>query len=91
LRNDSLIINSQYVQEPTNFLDKGHIPRYEMRNMATHIVNTNSLFVLGDDRYNSFDSRNYGDVSMELIVGKLLYIYWSNTLSQIGHSLKMLK
>ena len=42
-----------------------------------YVFNTNSYFVLGDYRTNSIDSRYFGFVPRELIVGRALIVYFS--------------
>ena len=42
-------------------------------------VPTDSLFVLGDNRNNSSDSHNWGEVPMELVIGKAIFVYWPPT------------
>jgi len=46
-------------------------------NYGPHVVGPNSLFMMGDNRDNSQDSRYWGDMPMKNIVGKALVIYWS--------------
>jgi len=41
------------------------------------IVGPDSLFVLGDNRRNSFDSRYWGCLSADAVIGTPLFIYWS--------------
>lgn len=41
------------------------------------IIGPDSLFVLGDNRRNSFDSRYWGSASANDVVGSPLFIYWS--------------
>lgn len=41
------------------------------------VVPPNSYFVLGDNRHNSQDSRFWGFVPRDLIIGRAMFVYWS--------------
>jgi signal peptidase I len=41
------------------------------------IIPPNSYFVMGDDRDNSLDSRAWGFVPRDLIIGRAMFVYWS--------------
>ena len=47
-----------------------------------------SLFVIGDNLDNSYDSRFFGFVTLDELRGKPLFIYWSHNLSRIGCKLQ---
>lgn len=44
----------------------------------------NYFFMMGDNRHNSMDSRYWGFLPQELIIGKALYLYWGQTSDRIG-------
>ncbi|HTQ50635.1 MAG TPA: signal peptidase I [Candidatus Acidoferrales bacterium] len=42
-------------------------------------VETNHLFVMGDNTFNSYDSRYWGDFSSDHVIGKSFFVYWPIT------------
>ncbi len=55
----------------------------DMRNWGPILVPPDSVFLLGDNRDESFDSRFYGAVGMDRVRGKPLTIYFSISASSI--------
>lgn len=75
LRNGQLFINSKVVTEPYAVHRGSLYSPYEQ--MAPIVVPQGKLFVMGDNRDNSSDSREWGFVPMENVIGEPLFVYWS--------------
>lgn len=63
VRVNGLLLNEPYIMAE---------PRYE----SALTVPQGSLFVLGDNRNDSSDSHTWGEVPLENVVGKALFVYW---------------
>jgi signal peptidase I len=73
--------NVYYSKETIDAISKGqHLSRrgYEFGVAGKPmIVPPNSFFVMGDSRDNSEDSRYWGFVPRDVIVGRAMFVYWS--------------
>jgi signal peptidase I len=58
----------------------------ECRQRQQYVVPEGHVFVMGDNRYNSSDSRKWGPVPVENIKGEALFIWWSQKPSEQGGS-----
>lgn len=75
-----------YIQHVDNEVrPKGNDPR---DNFEPFTVPRDKVFVMGDNRDQSYDSRYWGYVDKNQIRGKALYIYWSKQTNRIGKEIK---
>lgn len=91
IRDRRLFVNDKPVEEPwvvhgsSYPMPKDKSPR---DNYGPTVIPSGCVFVLGDNRDHSLDSRFWGFVQCNKIVGKALYIYWSDDRRRIGLDLK---
>jgi len=72
--NNRISINGKRYSDPYSiYRDNGR----ENKNLGPFVVPEESLFVMGDNRDHSYDSRYWGFVPMESVKGKAMIIYWS--------------
>ena len=75
IRNGVLYVNSQPVLEPYAV---HHAPVHSPEeSWGPTVVPEGKLFVMGDNRDNSSDSRDWGFVPVSNVIGEPLFVYWS--------------
>ena len=73
--------NVYYNEQTMALSQQGRLPQEPHREFGvpgkTVVVPPNQFFVMGDSRDNSEDSRYWGFVPRELIIGRAMFVYWS--------------
>jgi signal peptidase I len=95
-RGDKKFIDSKNINQWKVFIEReGHRVRIGIDNsilidgkeVDSYTVEKNYYFMLGDNRDDSFDSRYWGFLSENDIIGKAVLIYWSWNQNQSSNSL----
>ena len=68
-RDEPFALHTQWSEEPAAMSPRD--------NLAPHQVPPRNLFMMGDNRENSADSRFWGYLPMDLVKGRALFIYFS--------------
>ncbi|HUS20269.1 MAG TPA: signal peptidase I [Terriglobales bacterium] len=76
IRDDVLYVNDTPVREPFAQYERRPWRRHP-ENMRARVVPLGHLFVLGDNRDNSDDSRYWGTVPVRNVIGEPLMVFWS--------------
>ena len=71
IKDSVLYVNDREVEEP--YIDHAAIDAYYSK---TYTVPGDSVFLLGDNRGNSIDSRDYGAVPSDALLGRVLFRLW---------------
>ncbi len=74
LRNDVVYVNGAAQKEPYKTL-RGF--GGQMSNFGPVVVPEGNIFMMGDNRHNSYDSRAWGALDMHYIKGKAMVMYFS--------------
>ncbi|MGL1930521.1 MAG: signal peptidase I [Desulfotalea sp.] len=80
IKNKVIYLNDQKMNDPNGYLSdsplypKGENPR---DNLGPIIVPEHKIFVMGDNRDNSYDSRFWGFVDQTAVRGEAFILYWS--------------
>ena len=70
IRNGNVFVNDKALEEPYTLDDPRGIT------MIEQVMGSEEYFVLGDNRLQSNDSKNWGPVPLENIIGKVWVSYW---------------
>lgn len=77
IKNKKVYINNEVLNEPYTFFKDSEVLNSYRDNFPEYLIPSNQYFCMGDNRDNSFDSRFWGPVHKDLIIGKPWRIYWS--------------
>jgi signal peptidase I len=87
IKNGTIYINNNPLAEP--YLLPQQVQQSYSTTMESRIIPPDELFVLGDNRDNSKDSRYWGNVPLANVIGKVTYIWLSTKeLNRIGSVVK---
>jgi signal peptidase I len=87
IKDKKIYINNQPMDDPHGtFTDQRIIPEMEQPrdNIGPLVIPPHMIFVMGDNRDESYDSRFWGFVDQKQILGQAFIIYWSWDRTEFG-------
>ena len=77
LRDGSVFVNGVQLNEPYVYQDNGHAqPTEDLAGVGRWFIPQGELFLMGDHRGNSADSREFGPVDLDQVIGRASLRYW---------------
>jgi len=68
---NGIVLNEKYISDKTNLWDNGFV-----KDNVPIIIPDEEVFVMGDNRPRSSDSREFGPIPIETIIGQVFYRYF---------------
>ncbi|MBI4829326.1 MAG: signal peptidase I [Nitrospinae bacterium] len=94
IENNTVYIDGVPLAEPYAVFERNPYNPHPLQNFGPYLIPDDGYFVMGDNRNNSGDSRFFGPVPKERIIGKAFLIHWSSEdsplhvrWSRLGHLL----
>ena len=87
IRRGRVFINGEPFDDPAGFAGDSiaaRTPASPPEDFGPHVVAAGHVFVLGDNRNNSEDSRTVGDVALSALRGRVILVYWSRDPASAG-------
>jgi signal peptidase I len=88
MREGLLYVNGTKETEPSTVKHKIPVHPAIREPFGPFIVPEGNYFVLGDNRDDSYDSRFWGTVPHELLLGKAIVVYYSPDLTRVGLTIR---
>lgn len=76
LPGETIEIKDGHVYINGQMLTESYLEQLTYGNTGPHVIEPDSIFVLGDNRGASNDSRSFGEVQISSIVGRAWFRYW---------------
>ena len=89
VRNKVVYVDGERLPDPpfSKYVDARILPARDPRdNLSPRTISAGSIFVMGDNRDNSRDSRHWGALSVDRLLGRGLFVYWSSEPDLAGQS-----
>lgn len=83
--NGDTVTESYAIHTDNAILKSKTVPR---DNIGTVNVPAHNIFVMGDNRDHSYDSRYTGAIDETAVKGKVMFIYWSDDMTRISKTIK---